>query len=239
VDAFIADKIPAHRNKFMFIFLKMKRRISNEVVDRLAYCEPVVVRDLFTILNRCAPNKAHLVAKKLIDHKDVQIRWVALEEFKPRTKEETLPIFAIFNTEKNSAVKKRAATVLLKTRHSEIIDRLFSLTERGLFKRRFLTQLVELCGVMRVQESFLQMKRIFSKRVLFNTRKRDDLRVATITSLVRLQTDEAMELVKRGLSDRSRRVRHMSELVLQLDEEERKIIPSKCEVQNAAIQYQG
>ena len=78
-------------------------------------------------------------------------------------------------------------------------------------------QLIELCGHTRSQESFPHLKRLFLKKALFNTKQRDDMRVSAITSLSRLQTKESMQLVEKGLYDRSKRVREISEITMKLE----------------------
>ena len=55
------------------------------------------------------------------------------------------------------------------------------------------------------------------KKSLFNTKQRDDLRVAAITSLSRLQSNESMQLIEKGLHDRSKRVREISEITMKLE----------------------
>ena len=54
VDAFIAQKNPALRNKFMFIFVRINKIIAKEVIGRLTYCEPYLLKDMFNILNKCS-----------------------------------------------------------------------------------------------------------------------------------------------------------------------------------------
>ena len=212
------NKNPAHRNKFKYIFLQMKNEIANEVVDRLEYCEPTVVRDLLNILKESASEKAHLVTKKLMSHKNAQVRWVALEKFEPRSETERNDILKIFKKEKNKEVKKKAASVLLRTKNAETIDRLFHYTSRNIFRRKFLIQLVELCGHIRAQESFAHLKRLLQSRALFHSKTRDDMRIATVTSLARLQNKEAADLVMSALQDKRKRVRERVEILLKLDE---------------------
>jgi len=218
VDAYVAEKNPAHRNKFKFIFLKIRNEISREVVNRLEYCDASLVRDLFQILNECAPQKAHLVAKKLIQHKNAQIRWQALEVFEPADADEMLEVVKIYKKEKNKGVKKKAAMVLLRTHDSDTIHRLFRHAEKGRFRPKDLLELVELCGSVRVPESFVHLQRLFTKRSWLSTRRRDDLRVAIITSSGRLQTPDAMNLVRGATNDKSKRVREMAEIVMKLGE---------------------
>lgn len=217
VNAFLEDKNPAHRDKFRLIFFTMKNAISKEVVERFEYCEPYHVRDLLLILKECAPGKAHLMSKKLISHKNAQIRLEALEGFIPKDQKEMYSVFKLFKKEKNMGVKKKAAIVLLNTKNKEMIDKIFKYTGRSFLRRKFLLQLIDLCGQLRVQESFMHLRNLFLRWSIFNMRKRDDLRVSVVTSLARLHSDEAMKLVKNGLNDRSKRVREMSEIVMELE----------------------
>lgn len=218
VDSFIVEKNPAHRHKFWFIFSMMKTEVTREVVNRLEYGEPNAVKDLFLILKECDPKKTHLAARKLIGHQNAQIRWEALDAFEPRTADELGLVFKIFKKEKNRAVKKKATAVLLRSGHSETIHKVFQECEGGLFRRSNLFDLVELCGQMRVQASFPHLKRLFEKRALFNTKRRDTLRAAVLTSAARLKTEDSLRLVRLGLEDRSRLLRETSEIILKLNE---------------------
>jgi hypothetical protein len=218
LDAFIMDKNPAHRNKFIFVFHKMKTQISKEIINRLEYSPPHIIRDLFHVLKECDSKKAHLVAKKLMRHKSAQIRWEALEKFEPWTGNEIYAVFLIYKKEKNHEVKKKAAIVLLKTKNTEIIDSLFKYTKMNIFNRKFLIKIVELCGHLRVQESYEHLRKIFLKKTFINTKRKDELRVAALSSLARLESKESMKLVKDGSRDRSKRVREMSEILMKLNE---------------------
>ena len=62
------------------------------------------------------------------------------------------------------------------------------------------------------------LQRLYQKPPLFYFGNREDLRSALITSAGRLKTADALELVRLGLKDRSRRVRETSEIILKLDE---------------------
>ncbi|MGB3114311.1 MAG: hypothetical protein WBC00_06810, partial [Candidatus Omnitrophota bacterium] len=130
VDAFVADKNPAHRNNFKIVFSKIKDQIVQETLDRLEYCDPAVVRDLFEILKEFDPEKTQLVAKKLLAHSNAQIRWEALEVYNPATEEEIENIFTIFKKDKNAEVRKKVAAVILKSRNEEAIGNLFGHVER-------------------------------------------------------------------------------------------------------------
>ncbi len=218
IDTFIDNTNPICRNKLKHIFQNMKDAITKEVIERFEYCDPHFTHDLFFILKECDPDKTHLIAKKLISHKHPQIRWEALDGFVPKTKEEIVDILKFCKKEKNNDVKKKAAAVILQTNDEESIHLLFKYARTSLFKRKFHIQLIELCGQLKVKTTFIHLKNIFLKRSLFYTKKRDELRIAAITSLSRLHTEEAAELVNHGLLDKSKQVRKTSEIILQLDQ---------------------
>ena len=216
VDAFIAEKNPARRNNFRSIFMSMKDEIVSEVIDRLEYSEPSIVKDLFVILKEYDPEKAHLVSKKLMNHADPRIRWEGLNAFEPATKEEKESVVALFMKENNEEVQRKASAVILKTRDAEVIDKFFTSVEKNFFKRKLLLKIVELCGNLRSQESFSHLKRLFLRKPFFYTKNVDDLRAAAISGLARLRTPEAMELVKEGLNDKSKAVKKMCEIITKL-----------------------
>jgi HEAT repeat protein len=165
------------------------------------------------------PQKAHLVSKKLLGHKDPQIRLEALDIFIPGNEEEKHDIFVAFKKESNEEVQKKIASVLLRTKDEKTINTLFRYTEMNWFKRKFLTKLIDLCGQMRLEETFPHLKRTFLKKGwLFSSKRREDLRIAAVTSLGRLGTPEALGLIKQGLNDKSTRVRQMCEIITKLGE---------------------
>ena len=218
LDAFLDEKVPSHRNRYMYIFSRMKRKIAREVVDRLSYCEAGQVKELFYVLYRCAADKAHFMAKKLLSHKSPQVRSIALDVFAPRTAEERDDILSLYVHEKSSILKMKAAAVLIKTRHRETIDTLFKQIFKKWFHRKKLIQLVELCGRTRVQETYWNLKKVFEKKPLIASKRSDDLRIAALSSIARLGTEESTALVQYSMRDRSRNVRQMSEILLELDE---------------------
>ena len=118
--------------------------------------------------------------------------------------------------EKDIEIRKKAAAILMKTNDKDIINRLFLYAERTLFKRDFLLKLVELSGYVKSRESFPHLKKLFLHKPLFYTKKRDDLRIAVATSLGRLRTEEAMELVRQGMEDERENVKKMCDIIFKL-----------------------
>lgn len=218
VDAFIKEKNPASRNKFRFVFSKLKNPILREVLGRFEYEEPHIMKDLFTILKYCDQTKAHLMAKKMLTHKSAQIRWEALDNFLAKTPEEEEMVFKLYRSESNRSVKRKAASVLLRSQNTELITRLFRNAERLWFKRSMLLELIDLCGQLRIDHAFPHLKRLFEKKALLNTKKRDTLRGAILNSVARFQTKEATQLIRSALNDKSARIREISRLILELKE---------------------
>ncbi|MGB2600944.1 MAG: hypothetical protein WBD00_04275 [Candidatus Omnitrophota bacterium] len=218
VDAFIRENNPAHVNKFRTVVSRVQDEVVKEAIDRIEYGEPLVVRNLFRILSEYAPEKAHLISKKLLGHKDPQIRLEALDIFIPGNDEEKHGIFIAFKKESNEEVQRKIAGVLLRTKDDKLINILFRYTERSWFKRRFLMRLVDLCGQMRVEETLPHLRRTFLKKSWFGSKKQEDLRIAAVTSLGRLGIPEALELIQQGLNDKNTRVREMCEIITKLGE---------------------
>ncbi|MEA3490158.1 MAG: hypothetical protein U9R44_07500, partial [Candidatus Omnitrophota bacterium] len=219
LDAFIAEKDRAIRRKFGSVLSGMDKRAIEDIVGRIEFSEPGVARELFGILKESDPERAHSLARKLIAHKDPRLRLEGLESFKPETREERNSVFSFFKKEKNFEVKEKAAAVLLKTGEGEVISGLFDYAGRGFFRQKLLLRIVELCGNMKTMESLPRLRRIFCGRVLFNTKRADELRVAAVVSLGRLRTDESIELIRRGLLDKRERVRDMCRIIVELEKD--------------------
>lgn len=218
VDAYLAAKNPAQRNKFRMIFARNKEAVVNEAITRLEYAEIGTAKDLLDILKEHDTDKANLIAKRLLWHKDPRIRWAGLETIVPSGEEDRNAIFLMFRKERDKEVQKKAAMVLLETKEQEIIKRLFENIEKSFFRRSFLPQLVDACGRIRCQEALPHLKQIFIKKAFFNTAARDNLRVAVVTALGRIRTAEAMELVRTGVDDRSEKVRKLCDILVKLDQ---------------------
>ena len=219
LDAYLDEKNSAHRSKYRLMIPILRKGMVHEVIDRFEYCEPRSAKDLFEIIHLCSESKAHLVSKQLMHHSNPQIRWEALKGFKPADIEEMNQVLLHFKRERHDAVKKQAALVLLETENKAVIDRLFKYSRGGLFRARYLLQLVELCGNVRSALSFEYLCKIFNRKPIFNTIRHDRLRAAAITSLARLRTKEAMKIVREATNDRRKRIREASHLLLELKNE--------------------
>ncbi|MBN2104807.1 hypothetical protein JW835_12265 [bacterium] len=219
IDAYFEEKNSAFRSKYRLIIPLLRRGVIKEVIDRFEYCEPHWAKDLFDILRLCSEKKAHLVAKRMMIHSNPQVRWEAFKGFKPENTDEVEEVFDHFVKERNETVKKQAALILLETNNEEIVSRLFKYSQGGLFRRRFLLQLVELCGNVRSGLSLEYLSKIFHRKGLFQTSRQDRLRSAAVTSIARLQIQEAADIVKNALQDKSKRVRETAKLLLQIKEE--------------------
>jgi HEAT repeat protein len=143
-------------------------------------------------------------------------------------------VFSLFKKEKDEEVQKNAAIALLETKDTEIIDHIFKHVQRRFCKRKLLLNLIELCGQVRAQVCFHHLKDIFLRKTLFNTKKKDSLRIAAANSLVRLQKEEAVKLVKDGLHDRSKHFREMCKIIIELDHNE-KDHQMNCEVTDELV----
>jgi hypothetical protein len=219
LDAYLDEKNSAHRSKYRLMVPILRKGMVNEVIDRFEYCEPHTAKDLFEIIRLCSAQKAHLISKQMMNHSNPQIRWEALKGFKPANDKEMDQVLIHFKREKHDAVKKQAALVLLETENKTMIEKLFKYSRGGLFRSRYLLQLVELCGNVRSTLSFEYLSRIYYHKPLFHTLQQDRLRAAAITSLARLQTNDAIKIVHEATHDKRKRVREASHLLLELKNE--------------------
>jgi hypothetical protein len=231
MDAFILERDQYYRDKLSAVFSKMSGAVPDEIERRIEDCEPQVARDLFNVLKASDPHKAHAVTKRLMAHRNMNMRMAALEAFHPRTEQEKEEIFKVFSKEKNPTAREKAMTALLRIEDKDVIDKLFKCAGRSFAGKDLLLKLVELCGQMKARESFLYLKNIFLKQPLFATKKNDELRVASAVSLRQLGGQEAMEVIKRGLNDKSGAVKRMCNIILELEKEE-----PDAEAQNDAVQ---
>ncbi|MFH1846277.1 MAG: hypothetical protein ABH869_01835 [Candidatus Omnitrophota bacterium] len=220
IDLYLYEQDQMLRGKLRSILSSFQEEAVAEIFKRLEQSGDFIQKELFALLKEYAPLKAHSIAVRLISYKDPEMRLQGLKDYEPQTRKEQDGIFAIYKKEKEIKVKHQIMEILLKTRDKEVIDKIFK-NERKWFKGKAETlKLVELCGYLKIQESFSQLKRIFLKSSLFNDPQRDKLRVTAASGLRRLHTDEAMALIKKGLKDKNERVRKMCEIIIELDKKE-------------------
>jgi HEAT repeat protein len=216
IDAYIEEKNPAYRNKYRTVLARIKKEVVEEVMDRMDYSEPAVVRELFQILKEYDPEKAHLVANRLLANKNPQVRWEGLDGFVPEGKDERDNVFNMFVKENIPEIQKKAAEVLIKSGDEKTLEKLFAVSWKDLFSHKKLLMVVEICGKLRVKEAFPFLKKLFSRKALFFRNRNDELRMAVATSLGRLQTEEAMEVIKSGAADSREKVRNMCDILIKL-----------------------
>jgi hypothetical protein len=195
----------------------MKKAVVAEVLERMDYGDPMVIRDLFPILREYSPSKAHIAALRLISHNSPQVRWEGLNGFVPESEEERASLFNMFKKEKIPEIQKKVAEVLLSTKDAETLRKLFLLSKNYLFHYKKLLMIVELCGQIRLQEAFPFLRKLFRGKALIFKNRNDKLRMAVVTSLGRLHTQDSMDLINEGASDKREKVRKMSEILLKLD----------------------
>ncbi len=207
LDTILQTKNPVFRDRFGMVISDLKTSISQEVHDRLQNCEPHLVRHLLNVLKKYVPEKAHLISRNMISNKNPQILWEALDGFTPKSEVEISKIFALLRKKKDEAIQRKAVSALLKTKSTKILQRLFRYAQRRGNDKKILINLVELCGMMEIQQSFSYLKKIFLKRSLFNTKQHDRLRLTAVKSLMKLNHRDSLQLVQKGLHDKSRIVR--------------------------------
>jgi hypothetical protein len=147
-----------------------------------------------------------------------EIRLEVLKQFEPEKEEELNKVYEMLTKEKKNSVKKEALTILIRTKNREIIDKVFACATKNLLGHDTLVKLVELCGQLKIKESVPYLKKIFLTKPLFQSKKSDELRVASAVSLRQLETEDAIEVVKSGLKDRRKKVRDMCRLIMELKE---------------------
>jgi HEAT repeat protein len=176
---------------------------------------PGVIKEIFEILTVVDASSARLTAKKLMHNRNAAVRLAAFEAFDLQSDEDRRTAFDLFERERDATLKYRLLAALVETRDRLIIDRLFAKLEKGLFKRRILSELVRLCGELKVPESMPHLERMLLRKPFLGIFSDNALRVGAVASLGLLDTPEAVEVVKKALGDKSASVRKMCELVLQ------------------------
>lgn len=221
MDTYILEKDRTRREKLSYGLSGMKEEASGEIMRRIGYCDAVVAKDLFKIMKKIDPEKAHTLTKDLLQHKEPKMRAEAMEAFEFETDEERGIVFSLIKHDKDDAVREKAMVVLLKTEDDKVIGDLFKCARKEMLKGRLILKLVELCGQLKSQKAFRHLQKIFLKLPLFGSKKIDDLRIASAVSLRQLGTDEAMELIKKGTNDRRSAVKRMCGIILELEEEKK------------------
>ncbi|MFH1288566.1 MAG: HEAT repeat domain-containing protein, partial [bacterium] len=216
LNAFLKDKNPYNKHKFNSVLVKMKTGVLEKINHRLNSAKDnFAIKDLLKVLKFIDPERAHKIATKMLNHKNIEVRLEALDNFLPETKEEMNIIFKFFKKEKDESVKTMAIGILVNTKDNNTLKDIFVYLERSFFRRKYLLKLVKSCGNLKISESVPFIKKVLKKTGFLNIPNRDELRVAAVISLGQIGTPEALRSIEQRLNDKRARVRRMCQIILE------------------------
>lgn len=188
-----------NRIKYRKIFFVMKDEISEEISKRLVSSVSYEIKVLFPLLNFYSPEKARNLVESIIKSKDNQILFSILDNYVPATQKEINRVYNIYLKNKDREVKKKAAAVLLKTKDEKVIGDLFQKSDRFLSVRPLLLYNVQICGQIRLHESYPYLADIFMKKTFLPSRKNDEIRLAAAYSLLKLDNPNRFQLISSNI----------------------------------------
>jgi len=218
LDLFIAQADDASRGNFGYVLSRFDGNIAGSIVARINTAaenqHSDAARELYGILKSVSFHDAHRVAAGLIQSKSAQIRSWALDEFCPVNAEEKEDVFKALQAEDDPAIKKKLLITLVKTKDAEVIQRLFGIFNKGIFKNKLLLDMITLCGAFKVVEAIPFLSSTLERRPFLYTRAARTLRVQSVLSLARIGTPEAIEYILASANDRDPSVKAMCKLAL-------------------------
>jgi len=220
LDEFVFEEDPFNKDKYLYVFSKMGKAISEELAARVEYSENSgVIKDLFRVLKAVDAVKSREVMHKLLLRKDNEVRLEALKGYSPESPGEINAMFKMFISEKDEEVRKSVLKTLVETRDSGVIEKLLNKTAKDMRYKKYLLPLVKLCGDNKIEESIPSLSGILFKKTFINTARTDELRIAAAVSLGQINTRESMELVKKALKSNREGVKSMCGIILRLEED--------------------
>jgi hypothetical protein len=214
IESYMSSKNPLLRNKLHIIFFRMPRHVCNHVLQRLRRCEPYMIRDLFAILKATDPEQLSVAASQMIHHHNKLVLWEALDNYAPTSAEKRQEILKLFNNQKDLEIRKKAASVLLKSNDPETIDKLFICSQKGTMRKIFLNHLIGLCGSLKAENSLPQLEKIYSNKSLLSTRHEKQIQIQTARSLIMLDPEKGREVVEKTLHRKNKSIQEAIRKIL-------------------------
>jgi len=200
--------------KFKKVFSVMKREIVAEILKRFKSPKTYEIKVLFPLLKQYAPEKAKNIAKSMINSSNNQILLPILDNYDPEGRDEINKIYDIYLKSHNKEVKNKAAALLLRTKNKGIIETLFQKSEKSIFKKTFTTELVKLCGEIKLKEAYPYVKEIFVKKPLWSTQNKDKLRLTAAVSLLKMDSTDGYKLIRTNVNRGSKYFRNHCKKIL-------------------------
>ncbi|MFH1856995.1 MAG: hypothetical protein ABH836_07245 [Candidatus Omnitrophota bacterium] len=219
IDAFVAPQYELRqRQKIALLFSGVNRDISAEIALALEKKEFSIIRDCLEILNKIGYSRMNTVVKKLIYHKDEKIQLEALKNYKIEMENEKNVMLEMFKKERNEKNQTEIMMALLKTEDKQLINEIFKYSKKRFLKRGLLSQFVELSGYLKLKESMPFLKKILFQWSLFDTKRKNKLRMSAAVSLLQLGTEDAIALLEKGLLVKNKQIRRVCGIMSRLKE---------------------
>ena len=212
-DIFTDEPDQMARNKMIRLIVQVGEGALKNIEEFLKNKNPFIIKDIVRIYKKINPELSHDFVYRVIKIHGEKVLSEALNDFVVQNFEEEESIVNIIKRTKDENVKKMAIASIVKTKDKEVITRLFKMSEK---KLDLLKNTIEVCGKMRIIESFKNIEKVFSLQSLFNKDKIDDVKVAAVVSLGLFNTANAIELIENRIKDRSGKVSKMCEIVLNI-----------------------
>lgn len=216
LDKYLHENNPVIRDKYTVIFNRLNTLLSPILFERINAKEPDNRKDLLQLLRQYDPVGYHELAKTLIQQKNTQDRWEALEGFSPKTKVEVETVFSILKKDKNREVKKKALASLLSTQHEKLVNQLFKEIQG---QSDLLQHAVEVCGERQIAVSFSALKNIIEKKNRFHGKSANQLRIAAASNLVKVNELDGVAFLRNQLNDKNKHFADACRMIIQLHED--------------------
>lgn len=218
-DAYVLETDGLAREKISRVITSMGVDVLKELVQRIELSDgidPEVRAGLLGMVSSIDPQKARGLSVSMLKNRDPGVMKQAIDIFTIKDREDAAMLLGLLEQKIPDDIGKKIVRKMLESKDADFINILFRTVGHGRLAKQYLQDAVKLCGDIKLKESLGHLRRIFMTKPLFYTRFTDSIRVASVVSLAQIGTEEAMVLVKGGLSDRSNAVRRMSGIILEL-----------------------
>jgi len=218
LDAFISEDNPFSKDRFKYIFIKIGKDISREILIRLNTSDFESKKDFLKILRIVDSETAQSVTSKLLEDSNPRIRLEALQNYVLRTDAEKKDMWDKFRKEKDEHVKNHMLQIITASRDWNFIEDIMRELEKDPWKMKYRIALVKGCGDNRIAASIGYLEKILNKKALFATAMLEELKIAAVVSLGQIRTPECLDIVTKARNTKIDSVKKMCELVLRLGE---------------------
>ena len=216
IDAFIKEEDIFVKDKYFVLFSALTDQIAAHLSAKIIKIKDntKVVKELFKILRVIDAQEAKKISHELIHSSDVDVGLAALQLYSPGGDGYVKVLLDIIHKSNSNKMKYIAVKKIVGTREWPNIEQIFNYAGKWPGHKNILVDLIKLCGENKITKAVPYIKKVLFHELLIRNSYMDEIRIVSAVSLAGIGTEEAIGILKEGLTIRRKPVKKICENML-------------------------